>query len=227
MSDKKKFSNLSRGSDKLSNALSSFIVDEGEKADDNSFNPLKDDKRKLQKKAKENEKKDDVQTKDKPLSNKTGKSQDQVSDPVKKKTPGPSHDHLKDAKTKDSVKRSARAETVKTVPDDFKAHSALFSRSQLDLLRKTVNYKKWKVNPKYTISSAIYEALDHFFLYRRPANNFPDDFITYTASFSESQMEDLRSYIGEIKFKEDPGYAIKYALYEAIQSYLKKNPIKE
>lgn len=110
-------------------------------------------------------------------------------------------------------------------PDDFKSHSALFSSNQLDKLRNLVNYKKWKVNPRFTIQLAIYEAIERLFEDRVPGYEFPDDFITYAPAFSEEQWGRLESFVAEIRFKEGK-YALKYAIYEAIELYLGDNPIK-
>jgi hypothetical protein len=113
------------------------------------------------------------------------------------------------------------------LPEDFKSHSALFSEDQLNKLRSVVNYLKWKENPKFTIQAAIFQGIEMLMNNRVVIDNFPDDFMTYSPSFSENQRERLGNFVGEIRYKSNPKYALKYAIFEAIQIFLDAYPIDE
>lgn len=113
------------------------------------------------------------------------------------------------------------------LPSDFKSHSVVISNEQLAQLRRVVNYNKWKKDPKYSIQQAVYEALELLFVNRVRETDFPNDFVTYSPAFSMEQWGRLNSFVGEMRFKENPKYAIKYAVYDAISIYLKVNKISD
>lgn len=199
---KKKFGNLA-----LDNSLSSFVRNDTED-EEKGYNPLKD-KRKPKATKVKNEKvleKEVVKPKETPI-------------PVKVQTEIPTT-----PETKPKVKNAIPV--LKDLPEDFKAHSALFSSDQLDKLRDLVNYKKWKVDKKFTIQLAIFEAIECLFKDRIPLTEFPKDFITYAPAFSKKQWKKLdEDFVPEIKFKQKGKYSLKHAIFEAIQMYMDNNPI--
>ena len=199
---KQKFANLNRGQDKIENALSSFVINKNDNQEEKpSFNPLKDKR---------------------PRKQETQQQKEQV------KESQPTQKLKKVAAQKNESKEKAKPVTVQagiSFADDFKAHSAIFSHQQLSDLRNVVNYRKWKENPKYSIKMAIYEAVEMLLGGRVAKQSFPDDFVTYSPLFSVDQWNRLNSFIGEIRFKDNDKYAIKYALYEAIEMFLKANPV--
>lgn len=110
------------------------------------------------------------------------------------------------------------------LPDDFKSHSCLFSADQLDKLRTVVYLKKATGDRKYSIKDAVYEAFNMLLESGRGAEDtYPDDFITYTPLISMDQFEKVNSYVYTIKAKEDKGYGMKYAVYEALELFLRAN----
>jgi len=212
---KKDFKILKKTSNSISKGGLASFLDEKDSEDKTFHNPLKD-KRKPP--IKENpvltetpsviqEKLNPVELEHKP------KNDRELADQEKKVSPGPQAKHFKVSINPESL------------PNDFKSHSALFSSDQLERLRRLVNYKKWKVNPKYTIQLAIYEAIELLFNGRVEITNFPDDFETYSPSFSADQLERLKDFVYEVRYKYSSKYALKYAIYEAIELFLEDNPI--
>ena len=124
-------------------------------------------------------------------------------------------------KVSNPSKRERKQSSVKVVPEDFKNHSCLFSSAQLDDLRTAVYLKKAKVDKKYSIKDAVYEAFELFLSSGRPKiDKYPDDFITYTPLISMEQFEKVTSLVYTVKATEDKRYGTKYAVYEALQMYL-------
>jgi len=58
---------------------------------------------------------------------------------------------------------------------------------------------------------------------RKELTDFPDDFITYTPSISMQQWERMNSEMYQVKASNNAKYAMKYAIFEAIQMYLQAN----
>ena len=142
-------------------------------------------------------------------------------EPTKKPKKKLSMDHT------ESVEMEETALTLVDVvlPSDFKSHSVVISNEQLVQLRRVVNYNKWKKDPKYSIQQAVYEALELLFVNKVRETDSPNDFVTYSPAFSQEQWGRLNSFVGEVRFKENPKYAIKYAVYDAISIYLQVNTI--
>lgn len=195
MSKKQDFPNLGRGTSRVQSSISSFK----KKGSDNIVNNPLVDKPKVKKPVKQNAKKKEKEVE-------TSNETKPIFKVEKPKTPKTVH--------------------VSEIPDDFKSHSALFSKTQLDDLRNLVNFKKWKEDSKFTIQQAIYEAIEELFANRIPCDEFPDDFEPYAPAFSEKQWQKLdEEFVPEIRFIQKGKYGLKYAIYEAIALYLKKNPI--
>lgn len=157
-----------------------------------------------------------------PINEETGEENTEVQRETKKEKPAK-------IKRKPVLKPDAETLEKPTEEDEedlYKIHTVVFSEGQLDKLRNVVNYKKWKQDPKYTIKEALHEAIQLFLKKRKPVEEFPDDFSTYTPKVSIKQFELFNRFIAEIRFKENPKYAIKYAIYEAVELYLEKNPVK-
>lgn len=110
------------------------------------------------------------------------------------------------------------------VPSDFRSHSLLISSSQLDTLRQRVIYLiKASGNRKYSIKDAVYKAFELYLSVRKELTEFPDDFITYTPSISMQQWEKMNSEMYQVKASDNTKYAMKYAIFEAIEMYLEVN----
>lgn len=210
---KQDFKNLSRVKNGIESGLSSFIT--GGNSENRDYNPLKEDKPKKAKQEPVTEELNNVSE------TTVSKNKSIVKDTIKS-------EEKKHSKPKfEPNVRTASNSLELNAPDDFKPHSALFSSSQLDELRNLVNFKKWKQNPKFTIQFAIYEAIEELFNERVPCHEFPNDFVTYAPAFSEKQWKKLdEEFVPEIRFIQKGQYALKYAIYEAIQMYLYNNPIK-
>ncbi len=108
-------------------------------------------------------------------------------------------------------------------PSDFRSHSMIISSSQLDTLRQRVYLIKASGNRKYSIKDAVYEAFEMYLSGRKELTEFPDDFITYTPSISMQQWERMNSEMYQVKASDNPKYAMKYAIFEAIALYLEVN----
>lgn len=191
---KQKLPNISKVGSKIDESLGEFITNKEEDRKE-TFNPIKDKKKRAKKQPSE-------------------KQDTKKESSEKKRQVSENKEHKIDNK---SYKRE-------DLPNDFKSHSALFSEEQLNKLRKVVNYKKWKVDPKYTIQLAIFEAIEMLFDNREKVEIFPEDFITYSPSFSIEQRENLERFVAEVRFKENERYALKYAIFEAIEMFLNRNP---
>lgn len=221
---KKDFPNLGRGGSRLQNSISSF---KKKGSDEMPFNPLLDKKPKKNPTIQPEENEEEI---------KSSETTETVEESPKEQTlVKEAHKEEPEIKTRIESKPVVTKATPKpkkiiqelSAPEDFKAHSALFSSSQLDELRNLVNFKKWKQDPKFTIQLAIYEAIEGLFNGRVPCYEFPDDFVTYAPAFSEKQWKKLdEEFVPEIRFLQKGQYALKYAIYEAIKMYLDDNPIK-
>jgi hypothetical protein len=214
---KKDFKSLKKTSNSISKGGLASFLDEKDSEDKTFHNPLRD-KRKPPKKDDSDKKEtpSEIQEEPKPAKPESKpKVERELADQEKNISPGP------------QVKHQRVSFNPESIPDDFKSHSALFSADQLERLRRLVNYKKWKVNPKYTIQFAIYEAIEMLFNGRIEITNFPDDFETYSPSFSADQLERLKDFVYEVRFKSSSKYALKYAIFEAIELFLEDNPIPE
>jgi hypothetical protein len=108
-------------------------------------------------------------------------------------------------------------------PSNFRSHSMLISASQLDTLRQRVYLIKASGNRRYSIKDAVYEAFEMYLSDRKELTEFPDDFITYTPSISMPQWERMNSAMYKVKASDNTKYAMKYAIFEAIQMYLQAN----
>lgn len=241
---KKRFENLNRGGSNIEDSLSSFLINKEEEKE--TYNPLKQKRKPSSKKDKEPEaKKEQVQETKKKIS---VKKETQKQNPVAARIRQPAKPTPDPTETRTSTTGQKTPPTAKTskvtsfsrpdayvnqeqeldvqMPGDIRSRSILISEDQLNRLRRLVNYKKWKVNPKYSIQMAFFEAFSMLLSQREPIDDFPDDFVTYTPAISNEQWDELNFFVGEIKFKENDKYALKYAVYEAVEMFLQENPIE-
>lgn len=124
---------------------------------------------------------------------------------------------------KAKTKIAEKAKPVLEEPaDDFRSHSILFNEKQLSDLQEKVLMRKIHSDKKYSMKKALQEAfslwLDHDGIVK---TQYPMDFKTYTALFSEKQLNSVQDKVYMHKAKEDRGYSLKKALYEAVELYLK------
>ncbi len=111
------------------------------------------------------------------------------------------------------------------MPDDFKAHSVLVSKEQLNLLQEIVLKRKLEADKKYSIKQAFFEALDLRINQKQAIDcEYPDDFITYSPLISENQLVKLNKMVYQRKINRgDKKYSIQRAVYEAVQLYIEVN----
>lgn len=225
MDKKSQFKHLSTGTDELLSDLDSLLLNKKDEV--STFNPLTDSPSKS-KKPGAKPAKIKVDTSSKPV-DETQELVEVISPPkkaekkvsLKKKSPAPAV--LKKAQlTKKTEKGRRGADFQMGSEDDFKPHSSLFSAGQLDRLRMEVYKRKAAGDRAYTIKDAVNEAFSMVMADRKVIEEFPDDFVTYTASMSMAQFEDLSRFMYEIKGGGELKYAMKYAIYEAIEMYLEK-----
>jgi hypothetical protein len=232
----KKYKNLGQGSEKLKQNLSKFITMDATAGKERSYNPLTDAK-----KPREMEEPTTVETIDRvevpekttgkenksisllideePVIVKPQKKVRTITKPITQKVEKPL------APEKKPIQGHVRQEekSKPEVGEDFRSHSCIFSEGQLNRLRDAVFLKKATDDRKYSIKDALYEAFSMLMAKRQPCENFPDDFITYSPLVSTRQLEELYSFVYNMKAKKDPKYAMKYAIYEAIEMYLGRN----
>lgn len=205
MNSKKGFANITRTGKNIgeSSGLNSFITNKDQD---------QETKEKINKETKPKEQEKKVTEQPKPKEKVPEKKQ--KTEDLEEKV-SPDLPHKKESASLDFLTRY-----------DFKAHSVLFSKSQLDELRNYVNFKKWKDNPKFSIQLVIFEALKMLMDNRVKVNNFPDDFVPYTISFSQDQWNELDSFVDKVSNLEYGRYGKKHAVYEAVKTYLDKHPIQ-
>ncbi len=230
----KKYKNLGQGSEKLKNNLSRFIVQDATKGQEGGpYNPLKDARKPRVKADTPVETLDKVEKADEKQEVKVNKSVDLLVDDTpattapKKTTSTVKTTVVKKAATPSTgIKKPAQKQVKKeekpnsNLPEDFRSHSCIFSQGQLNRLRDAVFLKKATEDRKYSIKDALFEAFNQLLENREPLREYPDDFITYSPLVSTRQFEELYSFVYNIKAREDSKYAMKYAIYEAIEIYL-------
>ena len=210
---KKQFPNLAQGSDKLKSNLDSLLISDATKGKTKTFNPLTDNRKpRVTEKAEQTE--TAVIEKAKTEVKKSPKSV--VLKPVVKVRP--------EKVVRNPVEVKIPKKEVQPLPEDFRSHSSIYSEGQLQRLRNIVYMKKATVDPKYSIKNALHDAFYMLMDDRQELTDFPDDFFTYSAMVSVKQWERLNSFVYRIKAKEDSKYALKYAIYEAIEMYISANP---
>lgn len=241
MGEKNDGSNLSKGSQSIKEKLAALAVNTKRIPDGDDFNPLVDTKpRKTGKTGSAKPKpKPKAKVASKPKQKPTPSPKPKATTPVKAKA-SPSPKPKATAKPKPEPKVAPKATTPKAVEqtspqegdavfaltNDFGGHTVRFSAEQYALLKKTVNYRKWKVNPKFSIKEAFFEAVVLHLKDRVEVAEFPEDFETQTVSASDKQIASLNSFVGEIRFRfDDNRYSLQRAIFEAIAQYLDKNPI--
>jgi hypothetical protein len=131
---------------------------------------------------------------------------------------------------KESAKQEKKVKPVSLVKakppgqesaDDFRTHSILFCEQQLSKLQEKVLMRKINSDRKYSMKMALHESLTLWLNQKGIVEiDYPEDFKTYTALFSQKQLNDVLDRVYMHKAKEDRGYSLKEALYEAIQLYL-------
>lgn len=160
---------------------------------------------------------------DKTVDSKVDASKSKIEPPAVPKTKNDSPKPKVPAVPKEE--ETTKPPIILELPNDFKSHSSLFSADQLNQLRSVVYMKKATIDRRFSIKDAIYEAFNMIFEgERKPLDKYPKDFITYSPLVSMVQFERLNSFVYTIKAKDDSKYAMKYAIYEAIQMYLDSNP---
>ena len=230
MSKKSQFKHLSTGSDALKQDLDALILNKGGEGMI-TVNPLLEARKKRLTKPVARPtriKVDTTSTVDEPVEIEEGRGEA----PVQEQAKPMQQSEMKTGPATAGPKKVAKPREViiavkKNIPefDDFRSHSSLFSAGQLDRLRKAVYMKKATMDRKYSIKDAIAEAVGMLLKKRVAVENYPEDFITYTPIMSMSQFEELNSFVYKIKATKDERYAMKYAIYEALELYLKENPI--
>ncbi len=208
---KKSFSKLGKGSEKLSENLQSFLVSENEENESLSESSIisidhKVGKEKLESQPDLNtDKEQTTQKKEKKDKRKTGEERSIVkSDPPVRSQEKP-------------------LSSPKELPDDFRSHSVLVSKKQLSQLQEKVLLHKVRVNRKYSMKQAFFEALKLWLSKKEIiSEELPDDYVTYSALFSESQFNDFQDKLLLHKARVDRSYSIKKSLYEAINLYLRE-----
>lgn len=222
----KKYKNLDQGSEKLRQNLSKFITVDNTVGKERSYNPLTDARKP---KEIESPSVDVLEV------------EEEIKKPVVKQEKSTLKHDKKVAEIKKPVKKPAvnvnqvkKTEEIKVVPkttkpvekvivdtgEAFRGHSILVSESQLNKLRDAVFLRKANGDRRYSLKDALNEAFTMFLNKRQPCETFPDDFITYSPLVSTRQLEDLYSFVYNLKAKKDSKYAMKYAIYEAIEMYL-------
>lgn len=206
MSSKKGFANISRTGKSIgtSSGLNSFLINKDDEEVNKKRNPLKKEKKNIK------EPKRETKPKETPV--KASKSEKEVAGPEKNTF-------------QDQQPKNKKVSLDFIIRHDFKAHSVLVSKSQLNELRNLVNFKKWKENPKFSIQLVLFEALSMLMNDRIKQNNFPDDFAPYSISISQEQWNELDSFVVKVSNLDYTKYGKKYAVYEAISMYLNKHPI--
>jgi hypothetical protein len=120
---------------------------------------------------------------------------------------------------KQETKSSSISEPIEY--SDYSSHSIIICRAQLDLLQQKVLMRKIQGDRKYSMKMAFNEALTLWQQNDIPKlHSVPDDFVTYSSLFSETQLSDALDRIYLYKAKVERGYSLKRALYEAVELYL-------
>jgi hypothetical protein len=246
----KKFKNLGQGSEKIKQNLSSFITIDSSKS--NSYNPLIDKKKPKEKLPEEKEietiekeiKPEETPKKEKSLNIileedvKTPEVIEKVKEPIivkpekiegvgetiEKNKPKEKSDLAPEVELVNEApkQKKIKEKNPQELPTDFTSHSCIFSAGQLNKLRDKVFLKKASGDRKYSIKDALYEAFNLLLEERKQVSSYPNDFVTYSPLISNKQFEKLYSFVYNIKAKKDSKYAMKYAIYEAIEMYLAK-----
>jgi len=229
MAKKDKFSQLGKGAGDLIEGLEILNRD----SNVSSINPLRDTKKGKSKK--QVAKPSRIKPKD--VAEKLQEVKKEKTDQVKSEESTKSGDRIVEEKVEKKVKtrvgegqnkikrpQSFKAPlNVDAQPNDFRSHSMLISASQLDTLRQRVYLIKASGNRKYSIKDAVYEAFEMYLSKRKELTEFPDDFMTYTPSISMQQWERMNSAMYQVKASDNTKYAMKYAIFEAIEMYLQSN----
>jgi len=229
MANKDKFSQLGKGATDLIDGLEILNRDRGA----NSFNPLKDVKKGKSKK--QVVKPSRIKPKD--VAEKLQEVKEEKTVQQENEEPVITSEELIDEKPEkkerervgEKPKKIKKPQPLKSQmniddqPTDFRSHSMLISASQLDTLRQKVYLIKASGNRKYSIKDAIHSAFEMYLGGRKELTDFPDDFITYTPSISMQQWERMNSEMYQVKASNNAKYAMKYAIFEAIQMYLQAN----
>ncbi len=203
---KKSFSKLGQGSEKLSDNLQSFLITE----DDSSANK----ETSILEITKETIIDENLPAEITPAQKKAEIIAENRGEALQKKAP-------KVKKQPQKYQQTSKP-AVEEIPEDFRSHSVLFSEGQLSDLQEKVLMRKINEDKKYSMKKALYEAFSLWLDQKTIVDlELPDDFKTYTALFSEGQLNSVQDKVYMHKAKEDRGYSLKKALFEAVALYLK------
>lgn len=216
---KKSFSKLGQGAEKFTSNLEAFLIQ-----DDNSQEKIETPILEITKEIEDQKKTPEVKRVVKKVVKKEAPVITKAKPEIKTKAITPPKVQKVPAKQEKKVKPVSVVKVkppVMEAADDYRTHSILFSEQQLSKVQEKVLMRKIHSDRKYSMKMAMNEAFSLWLSQKEiVVTEYPEDFKTYTALFSQKQLDDVLDRVYMFKAKKDRGYSLKKALYEAVELYL-------